>query len=313
MSGEVIARRTVALMDVVEHELARFEDRDWASDGALGAADALADAEYGNKLLRTIGEEIGAVDSYNRTTALASSARRVTAAMHRIVRDSSSVVGSGNPLLSQFYGDAVLEDAADAQIAYKLIDSLFDEVIEDASSSLEVADQRLEAIGQFERDNSVADEDGTVWFPAVSGRIGITWATLTAEPSARNWAMEFATDIAQVAVNLEGVASEEELAGLRRPISGRVISSTVSSIILAQGNGPLENWHVAFFEDALTGCYAVTEQERSDCDQEDLADYEADCSDALKHLLDKARDFAAGITAYAALASALGQTASHSA
>lgn len=183
MSGEVIARRTVALMDVVECELARFEDRDWASDGALGAADALADAEYGNRLLRAIGEESGNVDAYNRTTAVASSARRATAAMHRIVRDSSSVVGSGDPLLSQFYGDAALEDATDAQIAYKLIDSLFDEVIEDASSSLEVADQRLEAIGQFERDSSVADEDGTVWFPFLSGRIGITRATLTAEPA----------------------------------------------------------------------------------------------------------------------------------
>lgn len=125
--------------------------------------------------------------------------------------------------------------------------------------------------------------------------------------------MEFATDIAQVAVNLEGVASEEELAGLRPPISGRVISSTVSSIILTQGNGPLENWRDALFEDALAGCYALTEKGRSDCDQEDIADYETDCRDALKHLLDTARDFAAGITAYTALASALRQTALHSA
>ena len=307
MGGKAIARRTDSLIGVVEVELSRFEDRGWTGDDALGAADSLAKAEYGNEVLRAIGEEISDVDGHNRITACASTARRTTAAIFDIVNESSIVPRSGTPLLSDVSGDNALETADGAKVAYGLIEALFEEVIEDASSSLETAGQREEAIGLYQRDNGVTDEDGTVWFGAMSGQIGITRETLTAEPSARNWGLEFANDIAGIAAYVEGVADNEELANLREPITEKLVSSAVSSVILGQGFGLVERWAAVFFEDALPNCYELTEEGCSDFDAEDLTDYQTECRKALKRLLETARDFAAGVTAYAALASALEQ------
>ncbi len=305
MTVEVIARCTEALMGTVENELGEFENHGWTGDSALGAADALANAEYEDELLRAIGEEIGDVDVHSRITASASTARRTTAAILDIVNQASVVLGSGDPLLAMFSGDERLETAEDGKTAQGLIEALFEEVIEDADASLETAWQREDAIGLYERDKSVVDEAGTVWFPAPAGRVGITRETLTAEPSARGWGLEFATDLAGIAWYVEGIADDEELARLRAPVTGRVVASTVSSIILTLGAGQVERWRDAFFEDALSRCYEFTD--RDHYEHEDRSDYETDCREALKHLLDTGRDFAAGVTAYAALAYALQQ------
>ncbi len=305
LSGEVMARRTEALMSAVGLELGQFENHGWTGESALGAADALANAEYENELLRAIGEEIGDVDVHNRITASASTARRTTAAILDIVNQASTVLGVGAALLAEFYGEERLEAADDAKTAYRLIEALFEEVIEDADASLEAACRREDAIGLYERDKSVVDEAGTVWFPVPTGRVGVTRETLRAEPSAKDWGLEFATDLARIAGGIEGIADDEELARLRAPVTPRVVASTVSSIILGQGYGRVERWRDAFIEDALSHCYVLADRDRYE--HEDPSDYETDCREALKHLLDTGRAFAAGVTAYAALAYALQQ------
>ena len=282
LSGEVIARRTEALMSTVELELGEFENYGWTGESALGVADALANAEYESELLRTIGEEIDDADVHNRITASASTARRTTAAILDIVNKASVVLGSGDPLLAHFAGDERLEAAEGAKTAYGLIEALFEGVIDDADASLEAAYQREEAIGMYERDKSLVDEAGTVWLPAPAGRVGITRETLTAEPSAKGWALEFATDLAGIAWYVEGVADAEELARPRAPVTSRVVASTVSSIILTQGGGRVERWRDAFFEDALSHCYHLTD--RDHYEHEDPSDYETDCREAVKHL-----------------------------
>ncbi|MDE0039340.1 MAG: hypothetical protein OXU77_17560 [Gammaproteobacteria bacterium] len=304
LPAEVIARRTQALMNAVELELSEFEEGGWWGERALDAADALAKAEHDSELLRRIGEETGDVDGHNRITAAASTARRTTRAMLDIVNEASIVLGDSSiPLLAAYSGDKELEAAAGARTAYMLIDAMFEQLIEDADSSFETAGRREEAIGLYERDRNVADKAGTVWFAAPAGRIGVTRETLTAEPSARGWGLEFAADLAGIAAHVEGIAEEEELARLRAPMTSQVVSSTVSSIILAQGTVPLERWREAFFEDALGHCYILTGSDNYG--REDLADYGGECDEALQHLLDTGREFAAGVTAYAALVHAL--------
>ena len=291
-----------SVVDALVSEVGHLEDANWHEDQALCAADALAKAEYENDNLRALGEKIGDVDNHNRATAYASSARRVAAAMHHLVAGAATTdYPDGGSLLAEASGDERIETADGATAIYALIELVVQEVAEDARVSRETADQREQSIGMYQRDANLADADGTVWIPIMAGQAGVTRETLTTEPSAKEWAMEFATDVASIASSPEDYADEDDIAAMQGAITKDVVCEAIASVVLGQGSIPLQPLKEAFFDDALTQCEELIGESAFYTDEDDLREYEEQCSNAAKRLLKTGREFAAALTAYAAL------------
>ena len=292
------------VMDAVLGELWHFEDGPWYGDEALAVVDALAKVEFDNEALRAVGETIGDVDNYNRTTACAYAAHRAVAAVYAVA--DCAAIGNypdGAPLLSHVSGAEEIETATGAQKAYEVIKAVAIEVAEDCSASRESADYRHQAIAMYQRDADVGDAEGTVWFPVMSGWTGVTRATLSAGASAKNWTLEAAQDAAQIAAHPEDVADEEVIEAAEGGVSKDLIVLAVNAVILGQGQLPVQRAKDAFFEDALTVCSDLVEERGilTDGDEEEIEEYERECNVAAKRLLDAGRNLAAKLTAYAAL------------
>ena len=306
MNAHAISLRLNDVMDAVLDELQHFEDGPWYGDQALAVADALAKAEFDNELLHTVGEAVGDVDNHNRTTAYASTAYRGVSALHAIANCAATLnYPDGAPLLSDVSG-AKIETVAGAPKAYEVIEAVAIEIAEDCSASRESADYRNQAIAMYQRDADVADAQGTVWFPVMSGQTGVTQATLSEPASARSWTLEAAQDAAQVAAHPEDIADEEVIAAADGGVARDLIVKAVGAVILGQGQLPVQTGKEAFFEDALTVCWNLLEDRSilTDGDAEEVEEYERECSIAAKRLLEAARNLAAMLTAYAALTQA---------
>lgn len=296
------------VMDVILDELDHFEDGPWYGDRSLAVADGLARAEFDNEALRAVGEAIGDVDNHNRTTAYASAAHRTVAALHAIVDCAATVnYPDDAPLLSDVSGSEGMETASGAPKAYEIIEAVAIEIAEDCFASLESADYRNQAIGMYQRDADVGDAQGTVWLPFMSGQTGVTQATLSKPLSAKDWTLEAAQDAAQIAAHPEDVADEEVIAAAKGGIAKELIVRVVAAVILGQGQLPVQQRKEAFFEDALIVCSDLAEDGEvlTHGDEEEIQDYERECNDAIKRLLETGRSLAAAITAYAALSEAL--------
>ena len=295
-------------MDAVLDELRPFEDGPWHGDNALDAADGLASAEFDSEVLRSVGEAIGDVDNHNRTTAYASAAHRTVAALHAILDCAATVsYPDGAPLLSDVSGTEGMETAGGAATAYEIIEAVVIEVAEDCSASLENSDYRNQAIGMHERDADVGDAQGTVWFPIMSGRIGVTRATLSKPASAKDWTLEAARDAARIATHPEYVADEELTAAAKGGVAKNLIVRAVAAVILGQGRLPVQRRRDAFFEDAIVVCADLADDAAVlvHGDADEIREYERECDGAVKRLLETARGLAAALTAYAALTDAL--------
>ena len=249
------------------------------------------------------------MDNYNRMTAYASTAHRTVAALHAIVDGAATVnYPDDAPLLSDVCGSEGMETASGAPKAYEIIEAVATEIAEDCSASLESAYYHNQAIGMYQRDTDVADAEGTVWVPIMSGWTGVTSATLLKPVSAKEWVSEAAQDAAQVAAHPEDVADEEMIvAAAKGGVAKELIVRAVAAVILGQGQIPLQQRKEAFFEDALIVCSDLAEDGEvlTHGDEEEIQDYERECNDAIKRLLEMGRSLAAGITAYAALSEAL--------
>ena len=280
-----------------------------SGDRALAVADGLARAEFDNEALRAVGEAIGDVDNHNRTTAYASAAHRTVAALHAIVDCAATVnYPDDAPLLSDVSGSEGMETASGGPKAYEIIEAVVIEIAEDCFASLESVDYRNQAIGMYQRDADVGDAQGTVWLPFMSGQTGVTRATSSKPLSAKDWVSEAAQDAAQIAAHPEDVADEEVIADAAKGgVAKELIVQVVAAVILGQGQIPLQQLKEAFFEDALIVCSDLAEDAEilTHGDKEEIQDYERECNDAVKRLLETGRNLAAGITAYAALSEAL--------
>ena len=181
------------------------------------------------------------------------------------------------------------------------------EIAEDCSASLENADYRNQAIGMHQRDADVGDAQGTVWFPIMSGRTGVTRATLSKPVSAKDWTLEAARDAARVATHPEYVVDEELTAAAKGGVAKGLIIRAVAAVILGQGWLPVQRRRDAFFDDALVVCANLAEDSAVlvHGDADEVREYRRECDDAAKRLLETARGLAAVLTAYAALVHAL--------
>ena len=265
--------RLNTVMHAVLDELRDFDYGAWYGDRALAVADALAKTEFDHKILRQVGAAIGDVDNHNRTTAYASTARRATAAMHWIAECAATTnYPEGAPVLSDVSGDDGLETTKAARTAYDFIEAVAVEVAEDCSASAEIAYHREQAIGMYQRDEPVADAEGTVWLPIMAGRTGVTRTTLAAIASARDWTLEFAQNAAGIGAHPEHVADEEVIEAAQGSIAGDLIARAVVAVILGQGSPSVERCKVAFFEKALDACSDLVEDGAADWAE--VGDYE---------------------------------------
>ena len=303
VNRETVSLRLNTVMHAVVDELGEFAYGPWYRDRALAVADALAKTEFDSEILREVGEAIGDVDNYNRTTAYASAARRATAAMHWIANHAATTnYPQGAPVLSDVSGDTGLEKTKGAPLAYATIEAVVIDVAEDCSASAEIAYHREQAIGMYQRDAGVADAEGTVWLPIMAGQTGVTRTTLAAVPSARDWTLEFAQDAARIAAHPEHVADEELIEAAQGGIAVDLITRAVVAVIRGQGSPPVERCRAALFEDVLDACSELAEDATSDPAK--VGDYERNCLDAAKRVLECGRELAAMLTAYAALSNA---------
>ena len=155
---------------------------------AVQAADLLARLEHRDAVLRHVGEAIGEVDHYSEATALASAGWHAARALLGIVS-----VGIGDAEACAILGEVepvpALDISRDAATAYGLVESVLEDLLEDARLSCAAASDREVALGKRERGCIAVDPKGHV--------DGIP-AEVLEGPSAQGWCMEFAEDAANI-------------------------------------------------------------------------------------------------------------------
>lgn len=260
---------------------------------AVQAADLLARLEHRDAVLRHVGEAIGEVDHYSEATALASAGWHAARALLEIV---SAGVGDAEAcaILGEVEPVPALDISRDAATAYGLVESVLEDLLEDARLSCAAASDREVALGKRERGRIAVDAKGHV--------DGIP-AEVLEGPSAQGWCMEFAEDAANI---VEAWTDEpdpdddsEEAECMRRgAFTGSQIRQAVTHMVMGQGYGPVSNAYYAYQSAAFDWMNVVDEDG-------DLGEPREDPVETLfesgRQVLVTARAWAACSTAFAAL------------